>query len=69
MKPDDTVAWKWGNGIAEGTIKKVCYERTEIMSAGKKIVRNGTKENPVLVISHASGNTVLKLQSEVQKTS
>jgi hypothetical protein len=69
MKINDTVAWTWGNGLAEGVISKVCPERTEITSKGKKIVRNGTADNPALVIKHKSGNPVLKLQSEVQRTS
>ena len=68
MNVHDSVAWKWGSGLAEGTVVKICPERTEIMSKGKKIVRNGTADNPALIIKHASGNQVLKLQSEVQKT-
>lgn len=68
MKANDTVAWTWGNGLAEGVIKEVRTERTEITSKGKKISRNGTPGNPALIISHKSGNDVLKLQSEVQKT-
>jgi hypothetical protein len=69
MKVNDTVAWAWVNGIAEGVVVEVCLQRTEIVSKGKKIVRNGTPSNPALIISHQSGNPVLKLQSEVQKTS
>jgi Hypervirulence associated proteins TUDOR domain len=69
MKVNDSVAWTWGTGLAEGVIKSVHHERTEIESKGKKIVRNGTKDNPALIIEHISGTTVLKLQSEVQNTS
>lgn len=68
MKVNDSVAWTWGNGLAEGTIVKICPEKTEITSKGKKIVRNGTPDNPALIIDHKSGNQVLKLQSEVQQT-
>lgn len=68
MEISDTVAWKWGNGLAEGKIIRIYHARTEITSKGKKIVRNGTEDNPALVIEHASGNPVLKLQSEVQRT-
>lgn len=68
MKVNDTVAWTWGNGIAEGVVVKICHERTEVVSRGKTIVRNGTADNPALVINHKSGNPVVKLQSEVQKT-
>jgi Hypervirulence associated proteins TUDOR domain len=63
------VAWQWGTGIAEGRVVSVHHERTTITSKGKQIVRNGSADNPALVIEHTSGSTVLKLQSEVQETS
>lgn len=68
MKSGDSVAWQWANGLAEGTVKSVHAERTEIMSKGKHIVRNGSADNPAVIISHASGNDVLKLANEIQKT-
>lgn len=68
MKQGDKVAWKWANGIAEGTVKSVHTESTTIESKGKIITRNGTKDNPAVVISHKSGNDVIKLASELQKT-
>lgn len=69
MDVGDTVAWIWTSGIAEGTVVEVHYRRTEITSKGKRIARNGTADNPAVVINHKSGNLVLKLQSEIQKTS
>jgi len=68
MKPNDRVAWRWLNGIAQGTIKSVHYEPVTILSKGKAIKRNGSAENPAIIITHKSGNDVLKLASEVQKT-
>ncbi len=68
MKKGDHVAWQWGNGVAEGVVEEVCTERTEIQSRNKKITRNGSSDNPALIINHASGNKVLKLASEVTKT-
>ena len=65
---DDSVAWRWGNGLAEGTVKSVHNEPTTIESKGKLVKRNGTHDNPALIITHASGNDVIKLASEVQKT-
>jgi len=64
----DSVAWTWGNGLAEGVVEDICPKRVEIISKGKKIIRNGTPDNPALIIKHVSGNSVLKLHSEVQKT-
>ena len=69
MKPGDHVAWKWGNGIAEGRIASIHRAPTMIATKGKSIRRNGSKTNPALIIEHRSGSDVLKLSSEVQKTS
>lgn len=68
MKPGDYVVWRWGNGLAHGLIKTVHTETTTITSKGKLIKRNGSPENPALIIAHTSGNDVIKLASEVQKT-
>ncbi len=68
MKSGDHIAWKWGNGLAQGVIKSVHYETTTIESKGKVITRHGTKDRPALIITHKSGNDVIKLASEVQRT-
>lgn len=68
IKVGDHVAWHWVNGLAEGVVREVRTERTQITSKGKQVVRNGTTENPALIIDHKSGNDVLKLANEVQKT-
>lgn len=68
MKSGDMVAWKWANGLAEGKVKSVHHEKTEIVSNGKHITRNGTHDNPAIVIEHKSGHDVLKLSSELQQT-
>ena len=68
MKSGDHIAWKYASGLAEGVVKSVHTEPIEITSKGKHIKRNGTTDNPALVIEHKSGNDVLKLESEVQKT-
>lgn len=68
MKPGDHVAWRWLNGIAQGVVKSVHDDSMTILSKGKVITRHGTIDNPAVVISHKSGNDVLKLSSEIQKT-
>ena len=68
MKVGDLVAWKWLNGVAEGEITEIHHERHEIVTKGKHIVRNGTVDNPAIVIKHTSGTKVLKLASEIQVT-
>jgi hypothetical protein len=66
LKTGDYVVWKWAGGYAEGKIVSIHAERAEIVSKGKKIVRNGNNENPALIIKHKSGNSVIKLLSEIE---
>lgn len=63
----DTVSWKWLSGSAEGKVLDIIPERTEVISKGRLIVRNGTKDNPAVIIVHKNGNEVLKLLSEIKK--
>lgn len=58
--------WKWGNGTAEGTVEKVSHEKTEIQSSGNTITRNGTKDDPAVVIKQSDGTKVIKLASELE---
>ena len=67
MKIGDEVGWQWGNGIATGFIESIHHERAEIESKGSRIVRNGTSEDPVLILTHGGGAKVLKLQHEVKR--
>lgn len=66
IKPGNEVGWQWGSSITTGTVVSLHPERTEIISKGSLIVRNGTSENPAVIINHKSGNQVLKLSSELQ---
>lgn len=65
FKPGDTVHWKWGNGVVKGIVIQINPHRTEIISKGKLIARNGKQNNPAIVIKHENGNEVLKLASEL----
>lgn len=67
MKKGTKVEWKWGSGIAHGKIVEIHEEPVEKTIKGEKIKRNGTAENPALVIEQEDGGKVLKLQSEVSK--
>jgi hypothetical protein len=66
IQKGDGVAWKWGNGVASGTVAEVCPERTQIVSKDKLITRNGTPDNPAVIIIQDNGTEVLKLVSELQ---
>jgi hypothetical protein len=65
VKVGDKVAWKWLGAVVEGVVIDVSSKRTEIISKGKLITRNGTTDNPAIVIDHQDGNQVIKLQSEL----
>lgn len=67
MKKGDVVTWKWGDGSAEGTVASVHTEPTTIKSKGKDIKRNGSTENPAIVIEQESGTDIIKLQSELNE--
>eukprot|EP00775_Hariotina_reticulata_P007646 gene7646-7849_t len=60
----DKVAWNWGSGHAEGVVKEVSPEKVTITSKGKQITRNGTEDNPAVVIDSGK-NPVVKKASEV----
>lgn len=63
------VGWAWASSLATGVVLEAHSNRHEIISKGKRIVRNGTPEDPALVIKHAKGSLVLKLSHEVQELS
>jgi hypothetical protein len=66
MRKGTTVSWKYGTGTATGKIESVHKEHISRKIKGSEITRNGTAEDPALVIVQDNGDKVLKLQSEVQ---
>ena len=66
MKAGDQVGWQWGKGIATGEVLEVRSERTQVESKGKLISRNGTSDDPAVIIRSDNGSTVLKLAHEIQ---
>lgn len=65
MHIGDEVGWKWGNSIATGLIQDIVPAKASIVSRGKTIVRNGTSEDPAVIITHHSGNLVIKRAHEL----
>ncbi len=62
----DEVGWRWGSGLATGVVVQICPHNTRIISNGSEIVRNGTPDDPAVIIGHKSGNKVLKLAHELR---
>lgn len=60
------VTWKWGKGVATGTVREIFDRPVTITSKGAKVTRNGTPLNRALFIVQENGTELLKLESEVQ---
>lgn len=69
IKIGSEVGWSWASSLATGVVVEIHPRRHEIVTKGKHIVRNGTSEDPALVIMHVKGSLVLKLSHEVQELS
>lgn len=60
------VRWRYSGGTAEGTIERIAEERIEIKTGDTTIVRNGTPEDPAVVIRQDDNpNRILRLVSEL----
>ena len=68
FRKGSAVKWKYGTGEAEGKVLEVHKEHVSREIKGKEIVRNGSEENPALLIEQQDGDQVLKLSSEVERS-
>lgn len=59
------VRWKWGSGFGEGKVEESFDRRVQRTLKGAKIVKNGSADNPALLIRQEDGDRVLKLRSEL----
>ena len=60
-----TVSWSYAGGKGEGKVIKKYTKATTLKLQGSEITRNGTEDNPALLIEQEGGQRVLKLRSEV----
>ncbi len=61
-----TVEWKFGAGEASGKVLELFEKRVSRTLKGKRITRNGTPDNPAVLLEQADGDRVLKLSSELE---
>ncbi|HZF93674.1 MAG TPA: DUF2945 domain-containing protein [Allosphingosinicella sp.] len=59
------VTWMWGTGTAEGKVEERFERRVQRTIKGARVVKNGSKENPAVLILQDDGGKVLKLESEL----
>lgn len=64
---DDRVEWDWGRGTGEGRVAELHDSRTQRTIKGATITRNGTPDNPAVIVQLDDGGTVLKLASELRR--
>ena len=69
MRKGTQVSWKYGTGTATGKIESVHKEPVSRTIKGSEIHRNGSTDDPALVIMQENGDRVLKLKSEVKAAS
>lgn len=67
IKEGTTVEWDWGNGTAKGEVRERHETKITRTIDDNEITRNGSSDDPALVIRQGDGQTVLKLQSEVRR--
>ncbi len=65
IRTGSQVSWPWGNGTGKGKVTELHHERVERTVNGSSIARNGTDQDPALVIEQDDGSVLLKLRSEV----
>jgi len=63
----DDVKWDWGQGTAAGTVKDTFTKSVTRTLKGSEVTRNGSDDDPALLIEQDDGDEVLKLSSEVDK--
>ena len=61
------VKWKFGAGEASGKVLELFEKRVSRTLKGKRITRNGTADNPAVLLEQADGDRVLKLSSELER--
>ncbi len=61
------VEWDWGDGTATGTVAERHESSVSRTIDGNEVTRNGSSDDPALVIEQDDGTSVLKLKSEVRR--
>lgn len=61
------VRWNWGQGSATGTVAERFERRVSRTIAGKRIVRNGSHDNPAYLVEQEDGARALKSGSELER--
>ncbi|MCX7567273.1 DUF2945 domain-containing protein [Sulfitobacter sp. F26169L] len=63
----DKIEWDWGDGTAQGVVQETYSRNITRKIKGTEVTRNGSEDDPALLIEQSDGDEVLKLASEVRK--
>jgi hypothetical protein len=66
LRAGSAVKWKFGAVEATGTVLELFEKRVSRTLKGKRITRNGTPDNPAVLLEQADGDRVLKRSSELE---
>ena len=58
LRQGSNVKWKFGAGEATGTVLELFEKRVSRTIKGKRITRNGTADNPAVLLEQADGDRV-----------
>ncbi len=67
IKEGTKVKWNWGNGTAEGKVQSTFTKSVTRTIDGNEVTRKGEEGNKALYIKQDDGDSVLKLESEVER--
>lgn len=59
------VQWSWGSSTASGEVVETFDRRVQRTIKGTRVVKNGSPDNPAVLIRQDDGDRVLKLRSEL----
>ena len=66
IREGSRVEWDWGNGTGEGKVQKTYTRKITRKIKGSEVTRNGSSDDPAIVIEQEDGDEVLKLASELR---
>jgi len=67
MRKGTKVKWNWGQGTGTGKVEETFDRKVTRKLKGSEITRNGSTDDPALLIEQEDGDRVLKLASEVER--
>jgi hypothetical protein len=67
IRTGTAVSWSWGSGTATGKVVEIHHDEVTRTLSGSEITRNGSDDDPALLIEQDDGTQVLKLHSEVSR--